>query len=185
VTVFFTSDLHFNHEGIIRYCNRPWTNVHDMNMGLIDRWNAAVSENDTVWVLGDFGFNAGRHPTLDLVGIFHALAGRKHLVVGNHDEKNPKVLKRLPWDLITPMTTVRDEGRRAMVCHYPMETWKNAARGYLMLHGHSHNTLRTVLPHRFDVGVDVPAWDYSPVSFEELQRLADVQVFSPVDHHGQ
>lgn len=29
--IFFTSDTHFNHENIMKLCNRPWDNVNDMN----------------------------------------------------------------------------------------------------------------------------------------------------------
>lgn len=183
MTVNFTSDLHFNHRSIIDYCSRPWATVPDMNEGLIERWNAVVRPKDTTWVLGDFGFNGGSYEGYDLLGIFLRLHGKKNLVIGNHDEKNPKVLK-LPWDLITPMATVRGENKmRAVACHYPMETWKYPER-YIMLHGHSHGTLQTVKPRRFDVGVDVPDWGYGPIAFETLWELAAGQAYDPCDHHG-
>lgn len=172
--IFFWSDTHFNHRGIIGYCGRSYSSVEDMNQDLAARWNVAVGPTDTIYLLGDFGFG----PLATLQPIFEVLNGHKHLVVGNHDEKNPKVLK-LPWESVSHLLTVKEESRRAVVCHYPLETWKNAHRGYLMFHGHSHGSLRRVIPHRFDVGVDVFG---HPISFLELWERAQAQVFEVVDH---
>jgi calcineurin-like phosphoesterase family protein len=56
--VFGIADPHFNHTRIIEYCNRPWETVENMNQQLIENWNSVVEDNDTVWVLGDFGFGS-------------------------------------------------------------------------------------------------------------------------------
>ena len=53
---FFISDLHFNHENIIKYCNRPFPNVDKMNSSIINNWNSVVSKDDVVYFLGDFMF---------------------------------------------------------------------------------------------------------------------------------
>lgn len=179
--IYFWSDTHFNHSGIIKYCNRPFDDVRDMNLSLMTAWNTTVKPGDTIWFVGDFGFHAKHEGTIPLEEIFSQLSGHKNLVIGNHDEKNPKVLA-LPWERKENLVTVRDGEKRAMVCHYPMETWKNAHHDYLMIHGHSHGSLKTKLPHRFDVGVDV--WPY-PVLFEFLWEQAQRQVFIPTDHHGE
>ena len=52
--IFFTSDTHFNHENIIKYCSRPYVDKNEMNEDLIKRWNSVVKENDIVFHLGDF-----------------------------------------------------------------------------------------------------------------------------------
>lgn len=51
--VFFTSDLHFGHENVIRFDNRPFETVEEMDAELIRRWNARVGKGDLVYVLGD------------------------------------------------------------------------------------------------------------------------------------
>lgn len=179
MTTFFTADTHYNHGSIIKHCNRPFSDVDDMNANLIAYWNITVGRKDTVYVLGDFGF--ATRDGWDLEEVFKLLKGHKHLIVGNHDEKNPKVLK-LPWESMSPLATIRDNGMRAVACHYPLETWKNASGGHLMLHGHSHGTLKRYLPHRFDVGVDVLG--FRPVAFERIWASAQLQRFQPTDHHG-
>lgn len=35
---FFTSDTHFNHANIIRFCNRPFKDVNQMNEVLIENY---------------------------------------------------------------------------------------------------------------------------------------------------
>jgi calcineurin-like phosphoesterase family protein len=203
---YFWADPHFNHSGIIGYCGRkdPWTgtafrSAGEMNRSLVERWNTVVTrESDVVWVLGDFGFKENTSDGgEDLTIIFHKLRGIKNLVVGNHDEKNKTGLK-LPWDNAVPIrdgkgemertilphiVTFRDQGRRAELCHYPLETWKGAHRGALMLHGHSHGSLKRVIPHRFDVGVDV--FQKGPVTFDWLWETAQKQSYSPQDHHAE
>ena len=77
---FVIADLHFNHSNIIQYCNRPYSNVEQMNEDLIKRWNSVVSGQDIVYVLGDFAF--GREAVQEFVT---RLNGIKYLIKGNHD----------------------------------------------------------------------------------------------------
>jgi len=181
MATYFWADTHFNHKGILKYTSRPYKNTLEMNAELIARWNSVVlQESDEVYFLGDFGFHhsEGR----DLGEIFWKLRGRKSLVVGNHDEKNPKTLK-LPWERVENLYTFKSGGFRAELCHYPLETWKACWRGSLMLHGHCHGTLKRKLPKRFDVGCDV---EHLPVLWEDLVARAAKENFQPgeVDGHG-
>lgn len=174
------SDTHFNHRGILEHCkaSRPYADIFEMNADLVRRWNSTVEVGDDVYLLGDFGFSVGSGDPLKT--IFSWLNGRKHLVIGNHDERNPKVLK-LPWVSKQDLVTLRENGGKAVACHYPLETWKGAHKGYLMLHGHSHGSLKRVIPHRFDVGADVRR---APVSLAALFLEAQAQPYQPQDHHG-
>ena len=51
--IFFTSDLHFGHENVLRFDNRPFQTIEEMDEELIRRWNAKVGKGDLVYVLGD------------------------------------------------------------------------------------------------------------------------------------
>lgn len=161
---FFWADTHFFHANIIRFADRPDYNVEGMNERLIANWNAAVGPKDVIWFLGDFAFKAEAVGKERILELFFRLNGKKHLLIGNHDEKNPFILK-LPWKRQEKLFTFRENKRRAELCHYPLETWKAQQRGALMLHGHSHGGLQRHVPGRYDVGCDVEEF---PVSWEEL-----------------
>ena len=51
--IYFTSDLHFGHENVIRFNNRPFRNEREMSRVLITNYNSIVKPDDTVYLLGD------------------------------------------------------------------------------------------------------------------------------------
>ena len=90
VTIWFTSDLHFGHRNIIKYCNRLWNTVEEMDEALIHNWNSVVGKNDIGVDLGDFAF-ASNQRWRELVS---RLNGKHYLILGNHD------VSRYPGDSI-------------------------------------------------------------------------------------
>ena len=90
---YYIGDLHFGHANVIRHDGRPFADVGEMDRVMIERRNAAVGEDDDVYVVGDFCYRSGRTADWYLA----RLAGRKHLIVGNHDWLtlgNPKAPER-------------------------------------------------------------------------------------------
>lgn len=174
---YFWSDVHFSHRGILGFCpsTRPFKDTDEMDAAIVERWNRRVKNTDDIYFLGDFSFEK------DPATSFSRLHGRKHLIVGNHDRERKKTMS-LPWESIHDLYTVRENGMRAVLCHFPISSWHNQHHGYLHFHGHTHGNLKEQIPHRFDVGFDV--FPDGPISFEELGEMAKAQVFSPVDHHG-
>ena len=82
--VFFTSDTHFYHGNIIRFCNRPFKDVEVMNETIISNWNNTVGQDDTIFHLGDFCLGGSAEWTK----ILDRLNGKIYLIMGNHDLKN-------------------------------------------------------------------------------------------------
>lgn len=80
--IYLASDLHLDHTNIIRYCHRPFRNVKDMNMALIDNWNQTISEQDTVYFLGDLAPFQKRY---QLNNWLHKLNGNIVCIQGSHD----------------------------------------------------------------------------------------------------
>ena len=89
--IYFISDIHFYHEKIIEYANRPFKDIEEMNNTLIDNWNKKVKLKDEVYILGDFSFG-NKEQTLDLLD---KLNGRKYLIkkgsVFYGKEKGPNI----------------------------------------------------------------------------------------------
>jgi len=157
MTTFFTSDTHYGHKNIIKYCSRPFANVTEMDEALIANHNAKIRPDDEVWHLGDFSFD--RKPAK----YFHRLNGKKFLIKGNHDGKE---VLNLPWDGLFDYKELKIEGQLIVLIHYGMRVWNQSHRGSWHLYGHSHGTLPA---HglSFDAGVDPN--NYVPLSFDEVK----------------
>ncbi len=169
--VYFTSDLHFGHRGIIEMQNRPFENVQQMNQVLLQNYNAVVGRQDTVYILGDIS----HHLTLDSANEWIGkLNGRKILVKGNHD----KEYKRELFEEICDFKTVSLNGNYFALMHYPMLSWPKKNSGSIQLHGHIHAGEEYNLQNladgirRYDVGVD--ANDYYPVSIKKILKFFEI-----------
>lgn len=177
--IWFTSDLHFGHMTIIEKAYRPFSTVDEMNQTLIDNWNAVVSPEDTVWILGDVVMGQFAE-NIHLLG---ELNGQKALVPGNHDRVHPAYPDDRPHKLaefrelyeryvvILPLElTLGTENADIDVCHFPFDgdhtdeirypEYRPIDRGQYLLHGHGHGMWK-MNDRQIDVGVD--AWDYTPV----------------------
>jgi calcineurin-like phosphoesterase family protein len=183
--IFFTSDSHYSHANIIKYCNRPFESVVEMNGTLINAWNEMVGMNDTIYHLGDFFFNKSGN-VLDYI---EALNGNIILVRGNHDHsKTVKELKQHPrvtvfegFIDIKVDDDEMDSGYQMLtLCHYPMLAWNQSHRGAWQLFGHLHGTAEyyeshkeRFSPNQLDVGVD--RHNYRPISYMEVKEIITKQ----------
>ena len=175
--IFFTADLHFGHENIIKHCARPFRTVGEMNSTLIANWNATVNADDTVYILGDVFFG-GKRNAEEYMQLIQQLNGKKHLAPGNHDIVWIKHIDLSScFESVSLMMEIRYSKKQLLtLCHYPMMSWKGDRdeTGY-MIHGRIHNrTDDEYFPHirsnpyMLNAGVDVN--NYKPVAFEELLR---------------
>ena len=80
--IWFTADLHFWHESVIKMQNRPFKDYRDMDDALIHHINECVGPNDRLFILGDVSHHITAEDTNALVKRLH---GRKYLLLGNHD----------------------------------------------------------------------------------------------------
>ena len=80
---WYTSDHHFGHNNIIRYCARPFPHADAMDKEMAARWNDVVDHGDEVWILGDLAMG---NVKVMLSAHVARLKGRKILVPGNHDK---------------------------------------------------------------------------------------------------
>lgn len=163
MAIFFTSDTHFQHANIIKYQNRPFTDVVNMDIGLIENWNRVVGPSDEVWHLGDFCWGNFRNAD----ALLECLNGRIHLIWGNHDAENVRKFHR--WASSSPYREINIQGTHITLCHYAMRVWNHSNHGSLHFYGHSHGRLQGDR-QSVDVGVDYPAWSFGPVSLAQIQE---------------
>ena len=184
--IYFTADTHFDHANIIRFCNRPFATVEEMNEALIANWNRKVHDNDTVYILGDMFFR-----TTDPEPILRQLKGRKHLITGNHDSQWMKKVDMDRWFAsVQPYLETSDGQHTLTLCHFPMVSWNHQSRSY-MIHGHIHeNTDMDYWPllvargRVLNAGCDVNSFEL--VSFQELvENNAKFKAMHPLQiEHG-
>jgi calcineurin-like phosphoesterase family protein len=154
--IWFTSDKHFDHKNIIKYSNRPFASVEEMNEALIVNHNSVVSKNDTVYDLGDFCLSSRSDYFLS------RLNGNIVRIKGSHDRNfnGPRML-------VIDSGLFSEQGRpiHITLCHYALRSWQESHYGAWALYGHHHGKLE---PYglSFDVGVD--CWNYFPVSLEQV-----------------
>lgn len=167
--IYFTSDLHFYHDNVIKHQNRPFLNVEEMNQSLIYNWNKKVGISDEIYILGDVTMKG----TTYIQELLAQLNGYKYLIKGNHDRfADQATFDESAFAWIENYHELNYQNEHFILFHYPIEEWNHFFRGSIHLHGHQHNNSDYNVQNlekglrRFDVGVD--ANDMSPISIEEI-----------------
>jgi calcineurin-like phosphoesterase family protein len=193
---WFTSDLHLGHANIIRYSNRPFSSVEEMDDAIISNINELVKPDDLLWFLGDFCF--GPRDTNGFIRKAENYRRRINcrniiLIWGNHDpdpfswkkeERQRAELFRQLFSEDYHLRVTQVNRQRVSLCHYAMRVWDKSHRGAWHLYGHSHGSLPDLQDSlSFDCGVDCHAM--KPVSFPQVQAIMSKKSFRPIDHHGR
>ena len=141
-----TSDNHFGHSAIIKYCNRPFKDAKHMNNVMIKRWNRVVKPDDTVYHLGDFALCSKKQK----IKIFNQLNGHKILILGNHDKTiahNESIgFEKVVKSLIKGNILMNHVGfKNIPTINVSVDNWNYypialpTPRDFIHLCGHSHN----------------------------------------------
>tara|TARA_B100000683_G_scaffold276735_1_gene331835 strand:+ start:2328 stop:2849 length:522 start_codon:yes stop_codon:yes gene_type:complete len=165
------SDTHFNHASILGfkdYAGLPprgcFDNVDQMNECMMDNWADTVATNDIIYHLGDvlFGDNKPEWLSENMC----KLPGKKHLVLGNHD--NPKFLAPF-FKSINLWIDMSKIG--LLLSHTPQhestlaETHRFGQKPILNIHGHIHSNPSPEGPYKC---VCVEQTNYKPINLDEL-----------------
>jgi calcineurin-like phosphoesterase family protein len=176
--VFFISDTHLQHKNIIKYCNRPFKTVEEMDSTMIKNWNSVVGPNDIVFHAGDFCFGKKS----DWTYLLNSLNGIKYLAAGNHDVNITSSLFQSVQQSfnirIVGDPEIVSDGQRISINHYPMLSWYQSHRGSWQLFGHHHGGLSNkksvkLSPNQMDVGVDIH--NFTPISYEKVKEIITKQ----------
>ena len=172
MTVFFSSDHHFNHENMIWIADRPFKDIDEMHEEMIKRHNSVVSKGDTVYVLGDFCYG-------DPKEYLKRMNGTIFLIRGNHDSYSKWDEKRKLGDM--HRFKYAERNIRIILCHYPLREWDGFYRGYWHLFGHTHCNMPRYRAS-MDVGVDTN--NFYPYSLEDITELfkdEEIPVYPLID----
>lgn len=184
MTNYYIADLHIGHLNVIKYDNRPFVTLDEMNNKLIENWNCRVHSDDTVYILGDFIW--GKDETWPYY--VRLLAGRKVLIRGNHDPKEFDTTTQNLFLEITDYKEIKDSGKHVTMCHYPIPFFNHGfSSNAYMLYGHVHQTieykyalnLRREMKEKYmesgtptgnfiNVGCMMPYMNYTPRTLDEI-----------------
>lgn len=162
--IWFSADYHIGHTNIIKYANRPYKEVEEMDEAIIENFDKYVGKNDIIFFLGDIAFGD------DLARRTLCLMLKKaevHFILGNHDSRYLKTINSLATSVNT-LLDIEIDGHPITLCHYAMRIWNKSHFDAYQLFGHSHGLLQ---PHgkQYDVGVDNNK--YMPVSYETVKDI--------------
>lgn len=193
--IYFSSDTHYYHENVIKYCSRPFSNVEEMNKAMFNNWNEIVKPEDIVYFLGDFSMAARSAEVFT-----PKLNGTKHLIHGNHDFTHPYHKKsRKPenqkewiskykswgWETIQDELILEHNGIKLRLHHMPYPfigegSWEDKYKNYrpkddgtVLLHGHIHDKgfIQKSQSGTLMINVGVDVFDFKPVSIDRIMEI--------------
>lgn len=151
---FVIGDTHFDHHNIIRYCNRPFNSVEQMNRTMVKNWNNTVRRKDKVYFLGDMAYGRGSRPASHWL---EKLNGNITYIWGSHDRDRTVNYK--------PYVVLGDFFLTHSPWQIPIE-WD----GWI-IHGHVHNHRPLIDRINRRVNVSVEAINYTPISLAKIFEL--------------
>lgn len=170
--IYFTADTHYSHRNIIKYCNRPFSSVDEMNRSLIGSINKVVKPNDILYHLGDFSFGSKKQ-FRDKIRCENIV-----LIWGNHDSYEDD--DQYTFTSIHDAFTLKTNGVQIELYHYAQASWDKCHKGSFHLYGHDHATIEDMMEEKFpgrrsmDVGVDNSVkllGEYRPFSLTEIVNI--------------
>lgn len=176
---YYIGDLHFGHTRVLKFDNRPFDNIEEMDRVLIETWNNRITKNDQVYILGDIAL----HNEKPYSWYLSQLKGQKHLIVGNHDRKLLKDAEALKYLVsVDHYLEVTDDKKRLVLSHYPIGEWNGFYSGNWHLYGHIHNSTDGVYQYmkQFDRALNTGCMinNYVPVTLGEL--IINNQIFKEI-----
>lgn len=178
--IWFTADTHFGHKNIIRFCQRPFVDVEEMNRVMIENWNRVVGVDDLVFHLGDFSVGGAAEWT----SLLDNLHGKIVLILGNHDMNNVNQGFMRRFLDIKMQMLISIGKQRIYLNHYPFLCYGGAYRNTWQLFGHVHSSpyrtgldssrLDHLFSSQYDVGVDIN--NFTPVSYEQISKKIQEQI---------
>lgn len=173
---FYIADMHFGHKNVIRYDNRPFDSIEEMDKAMITLWNETVGDNDVVYILGDFSWYK-EEKTAFILG---CLKGHKVLIRGI-----TTIFLQKSQDTLNGFVNMQKSKmeKKVVMSHYPMPFWNGQHRNSIHLYGHVHNShqynyclsiekelrqLQDIPMRMFNVGCMMTYMNYMPRTLNEI-----------------
>lgn len=164
--IYFTSDLHLNHDRDFIYVPRGFNSVHEMNEAIIYNWNNTITEEDTVYVLGDLMLGDND----DGIKLIKKLRGNIIVILGNHDTDKRIEYYNNCYNIIDIKYADRIKYGKYVfyLSHYPTYVNNKNDKPVWCISGHTHSNkiFQEEFPNNYNVSLD--AHNNKLVSIDEI-----------------
>ena len=190
MSTYFTSDQHFFHNNIIKLANRPFTDLYTMHQTMIQNFQSIVTDQDTIYWVGDVVWNFQKLPDL-----LAKCPGHHILIVGNHDKcfketyagtpgKYTEFYLRAGFSEIYTNTVIDIAGQLVNLSHFPYRNdnpepeyddryrdMRPVDDGNWLIHRHIHS--KGLYNHKM-INVSVEMHNYTPIHIDQIaQHIKD------------
>ncbi len=162
---FFSSDLHFGSENILKTDNRPFKDTKSFNRFVIKTWNSQVNVDDIIYIIGDFVdyHDVNKYQWEDSLRLVKKIKCDVILIVGNNEKRIIKncfnndfnsfksYCLSIGFKDVLENTFIRMLDREFYLTHKA----KDCNKGMLNLFGHSHRACGIYKSFGFNVGCDL------------------------------
>jgi calcineurin-like phosphoesterase family protein len=152
---YLIADTHFGHANIIKYCNRPFTTVNEMDAEIVRRWNSVVTNEDIVYFLGDFALGQ----SIRVREYRYMLNGQIEMVMGNHDHRSVGFWAKIGIKANKKPIIIDD-----MIFSHAPVMFPELPN----IHGHTHNNPTNI--GGIHICVSVEQIDYTPISLDKIKE---------------
>jgi calcineurin-like phosphoesterase family protein len=159
------SDLHLGHTNIIKYCQRPWSTVEEMNAAIIDAINSTVDKDDYMYDGGDFCMGGEK----EVINYLNRIRCKNHfLVMGNHDRFTPQKYVALGFKWASRHPIIIDE---FYILSHKRQFLTGASMPYANIFGHEHNSTPFMSPEApWYANVSIENIGYKPILLDEVKE---------------
>ena len=181
MSIWFTSDLHFNHNRDFVYEPRGFSSVYEMNEALLDNYNSVIKPDDEVYILGDLMLGDDY-----AIKYIRQLNGKIHVIRGNHDSARRLEMYKDSHNIIDIQNSdyFNYGGYRFYLSHYPTLcsyiSGKPLKNNLINICGHTHTKDKFAdFINNFIYHVEVDAHNCFPVNLDTI--LEDIK--EEYSHH--
>jgi len=165
--IFVTSNQQFGRKGAIKKYKRPFNSIKDMNSNLIDAWNSVVTDEDTVYVLGNFAWDP---ESFELAS--NSLNGDIIILKGEYDKASHEVIDTggggnidYIYDSILGIPEAS-----AVLSYWPLSEWPLKSKGSYSVIGYPDTKYKTDYKTKV-INCSCDLSDYKPIELRKYVAL--------------
>ena len=164
--IFATGNQQFGRHGAIKKFKRHFSCVQEMNEGMISAWNSVVSDDDLVYVLGNFAWDP-----ITADETISQLNGTILLIKGEFDDATNDIVEIHRHKLNVLDCDIQVDNKHEIVMSYwPLRDWHNKKKGYHSVISFPGAKYKSNHKQSL-INVNCDSWSFKPVELKKIKDL--------------